>query len=299
MAGGKPKKGGSSPSGKKKKSKKGGYLLYVLGVASLVFFAGIIYLSLKKTEKRAPEKVTALPEHREQRTVSDLPERPIKSLRPKIAILIDDMGNSKKVDDAVLSINAPLTIAVLPLLKESRRTAESANSSGKEVLLHLPMEPQDYPRSNPGQGALFTSMDDIAIVTQLYEDIKSVPGIKGVNNHMGSRFTEDKEKMRIVLKQLKDNDLFFIDSKTSPRSKNDKMAREIGIKAAARDVFLDNEQNEGYINEQIKVLKGTAVKNGYAIGIGHPHPETLAALKKALPEIQKDFDIVHASELTK
>ena len=152
MSGVKPKKEGASPSGKKRKNKKGGHLWYILGVASLVFFAGIIYLSFKKTGHRAPEKVTVLPEHREKRKISDQPERPISVLRPKIAIMIDDLGNSKKVDNAVLSINAPLTIAILPLLNESRRTAERASSIGKEVLLHLPMEPQDYPAANPGRG---------------------------------------------------------------------------------------------------------------------------------------------------
>lgn len=294
----KPKKQGA-PAPKKQKKKKGGYLWVILGVASIVFFAGIIYLSWEKPSVRKAEKGAVPPEQMEAKTAPPAPEKPAIEPRPKIVIMIDDMGNSKKVDDEVLSIDAPLTVAVFPLLSESRRTAEIANSNGKEVLLHLPMEPKDYPKSNPGRGALLTSMDDIAIVTQLYEDIKSVPGIKGINNHMGSKFTEDKDRMRIVLMQMKDKDLFFVDSKTSPKSHNEKMAREIGIKAASRDVFLDNEQNEGYIEGQIQTLKMMAVKHGSAIGIGHPHPATIAALKKAIPEIQKEFDIVHASEIVR
>lgn len=288
----KEKKSSSDSTPKKPKKKKGGYLWMVLAIASVVLISGIVYLSWER-----PAKIIEEPEVSE--TVLPSTEPPKKEGRPKIAIIIDDIGNSRKNDDAVLSIDAPLTLSVLPLLPGSEKIAEKAASNGKEVMLHLPMEPHDYPQANPGKGALFTNMDDIAIITQLYEDIKSVPGIKGVNNHMGSKFTEDGERMRIVLKQLKEKDLFFIDSKTSPRSRSDKTAREMGIKAAARDIFLDNEQNEGYIAGQIEDLKKIARRRGLAIGIGHPYPETIAALEKAIPKIKKDFDIVSASELVR
>lgn len=288
----KEKKSSSDSTPKKPKKKKGGYLWTVFAIASVVLISGIIYLSWERPSKISEE--TEVPE-----IVPPFTEPSKKKGRPKIAIIIDDIGNSRKNDDAVLAIDAPLTVSVLPLLPESKKIAEKAGSNGKEVMLHLPMEPHDYPQANPGKGALFTNMDDIAIVTQVYEDIKSIPMLKGVNNHMGSKFTEDRERMRIVLKQLKDKGLFFIDSKTSPRSRSDKTAREMGIKAAARDIFLDNEQNEGYIAGQIEELKKIARKRGAAIGIGHPYPETIAALEKAIPKIKKDFDIVSASELVR
>jgi polysaccharide deacetylase 2 family uncharacterized protein YibQ len=294
----KQRKGGSDTP-KKSKKKKGGYPWVILGIAFLVLFSGIIYLSWERPaeERKAEVKVK---EELEKPTIVPPPqEEPAKKIKPRIAIIIDDLGNSKEVDDEVLSIDAPLTVAVLPLLPGSKKTAESASSNGKEVMLHLPMEPLDYPQANPGQGALFTSMDDIAIVTQLYEDIKSVPGAVGVNNHMGSRFTEDRERMRIVLKQIKDHGLYFIDSKTSPKSRNGNMAREIGLKSASRDVFLDNGQDEDYIAGQIEELKSIARKKGSAIGIGHPHPETIAALRKAIPEMNNEFEIVPASKLVK
>lgn len=291
----------SSPAGKPKKSKKrkGGYLWSILGTAFLVLLSGIIYLSWQKPAEERKVEVKVKEELEKPAIVTPPQEKPAKEARPRIAIIIDDLGNSKKIDDEVLSIDAPLTLAVLPLLPESKNIAETANSNGKEVILHLPMEPHDYPRANPGKGALFTSMDDIAILTQLYEDVNSVPGVKGVNNHMGSKFTEDGERMRIVLKQIRDSGLYFIDSKTSPKSRNGSMAREVGLKAASRDVFLDNEQNEDYIDGQIKELKSIARRRGFAIGIGHPHPATIAALKKAIPDIEKEFEIVPASSLVK
>lgn len=288
----KEKKSSSNSTSKKSKKKNGGYLWTVLAIASIVLISGIVYLSWER-----PAKISEEPEVPE--TVPPSTELPKKEGRPKIAIIIDDIGNSRKNDDAVLAIDAPLTVSVLPLLPESKKIAEMAASNGKEVMLHLPMEPHDYPQANPGKGALFTNMDDIAIITQVYEDINSVPGIKGVNNHMGSRFTEDRERMRIVLKQLKDKGLFFVDSKTSPRSRSDKTAREMGIKAAARDIFLDNEQNEDYVAGQIEELKKIARRRGSAIAIGHPHSETIAALEKAIPKIKRDFEIVPASELVK
>lgn len=288
----KEKKSSSDSTPKKSKKKKEGYLWTILAIASIVLISGIVYLSWER-----PAKIVERPEVPE--TPHPPTELPKKEGRPKIAIIIDDIGNSAKNDDAVLSIDAPLTLSVLPLLPESAKIAEKAGSNGKEVMLHLPMEPHDYPQANPGKGALFTNMDDIAIVTQVYEDIKSIPMIKGVNNHMGSKFTEDRERMRIVLKQLKDKGLFFIDSKTSPRSRSDRMAREMGIKAAARDIFLDNEQNENYIAGQIEALKKIARKRGSAIGIGHPHPETIVALKKAIPGLKSEFNIVPASKLVR
>lgn len=295
----KDKKSSSGSKPKKPKRKKGGFPWAVLGIAFLVLLSGIVYLSWERPSEKKKVEVKVKEEPEKPAIVTPPVEKPVKESRPKIAIIIDDLGNSKKLDDEVLSIDAPLTLSVFPLLQGSKKIAENGGSNGKEVMLHLPMEPHDYPQANPGNGALFTSMDDIAIITQLYEDMNSVPGIKGVNNHMGSRFTEDRERMRIVLKQIKDRGLYFIDSKTSPQSKSDKMAREIGLKAGARDVFLDNEQDEGYILGQIEELKKIARNRGSAIGIGHPHPATIAALKKAVPDLEKEFEIVPASRLVK
>ncbi len=297
----KEKKSSSGSKPKKPKRKKGGSPWAIMGIALLVLISGIVYLSWQKPSEKGKEKV-AVKAQKEPEKVATVPppvKKPAKDARPRIAIIIDDLGSSKKIDDEVMSINAPLTLSVFPLLQGSKKIAEMGVSDGKEVMLHLPMEPHDYPQANPGQGALFTSMDDIAIITQLYEDINSVPGIKGVNNHMGSKFTEDRERMRIVLKQVKERGLYFIDSKTSPQSKSDKMAREMGLKAGARDVFLDNEQDEGYILGQIEKLKKIARNRGSAIGIGHPHLATIAALKKAVPDMEREFEIVHASDLVK
>ncbi|MBF8250753.1 MAG: yibQ [Deltaproteobacteria bacterium] len=286
---------------RKPKKKNRGNLWIIIGIAFVVLLSGIVYLSWERPSAKKKEREAKQQETRKPETIippSELPKKE-KEARPRIAIIIDDLGNSKRVDDEVLAIDAPLTVSVFPLLSDSKNAAEKASSNGMEVMLHLPMEPHDYPNANPGEGVLLTSMDDIAIITQLYEDIKSVPGIKGVNNHMGSKFTEDVEKMRIVLMQLKDKGLYFVDSKTSPRSKSDKTAREMGLRAGARDVFLDNQQDEDHIIGQIEELKKIARKHGSAIGIGHPYPVTIAALKKAIPGVEKEFNIVHASEIVR
>lgn len=312
----KQKKSGSGGAPQRSRKKKGGYLWTVLGIAFLVLLSGIVYLSWERPSPKKKEVVHRReepkpkepaknegPEKKEEpkkHLASLIPAKPpIKGKRPRIAIIIDDLGNSKGVDNDVLAIGAPLTVSIFPLHHDSKEIAEKAYSKGMEVMLHLPMEPHDYPKSNPGEGALLTNMDDIAIITQLYEDLKSVPNIKGVNNHMGSRFTEDDARMRIVLKQLKDKGLFFIDSKTSHRSSSEKIARDMGMKAAARDVFLDNEQTEVDIEVQIKKLEETARRHGSAIGIGHPYPATIAELKKILPRLQEEFELVPASQLVR
>jgi len=294
----KKSRSGGGPQRKSKKKNRGNPWI-ILGIAFVVLLSGTVYLSWEKTSGKKKEREAKQEETRKPEAVIPPLELPKKEARPRIAIIIDDLGNSKRVDDEVLAIDAPLTVSVFPLLSDSKNAAEKASSNGMEVMLHLPMEPLDYPKSNPGEGVLLTSMDDIAIITQLYEDIKSVPGIKGVNNHMGSKFTEDLEKMRIVLMQLKDKGLYFVDSKTSPRSKSDKTAREMGLRAGARDVFLDNQQDEGHIIGQIEELKKIARKHGSAIGIGHPYPVTIATLRKAIPGVEKEFNIVHASELVR
>src|SRR4030065_564447 len=293
----KQKKSAPGGSPRKSKKKKGGSLWIILGIAFVVLLSGIVYLSWERTSGKKKERGAKQEETKKPETVTPPSELPKKEARPRIAIIIDDLGNSKKVDDEVLSIDAPLTVSVFPLLSDSKNAAEKASSNGMEVMLHLPIEPHDYPMANPGEGVLLTDMDDIAIITQLYEDIKSVPGIKGVNNHMGSKFTEDVERMRIVLMQLKDKGLYFVDSKTSPRSRSDKTAREMGLRAGARDVFLDNQQDEDHILRQIEELKKIARKHGSAIGIGHPYPVTIATLRKVIPGVEKEFNIVHASEL--
>ncbi len=218
----------------------------------------------------------------------------------RIAIVIDDMGYDMKTLEEILALDAPVTIAVLPHLTHSRRIAERAHLEGMEVLLHLPMEPKDTTAHSPGDGALFTHMDEREIRLMVEADLDSVPHITGVNNHMGSKFTEDTEKMKFVFMVLKERGFFFVDSKTTGRSVAEGLAKKMGLPVASRDVFLDNERDRDYIRGQIEKLKTIAKRRGEAIGIGHPYPETIATLKEVIEELQNDgIELVRVSELTR
>ncbi|MBN2707047.1 MAG: divergent polysaccharide deacetylase family protein [Deltaproteobacteria bacterium] len=200
--------------------------------------------------------------------------------RPRLAVVIDDLGLSLSSAAEFAAISLPLTFAVLPRLENSRRVAEYLLERRCDIILHLPMEPRDYPDVDPGPGALFCAMDEKQLRSVLLENLASVPGIIGVNNHMGSRLTANPVKMKMVMRALRDRDLFFLDSLTIAGSCAYEEAQAAGIPALRRDVFLDNLRDEQHILLQLQTLLTVAEIRGTAIGIGHPYAETAAALKK-------------------
>ncbi len=216
----------------------------------------------------------------------------------RVAIVIDDMGYDLLILDEILQIVAPITISVLPHLSYSVLVAERANKAGREVILHLPMEPHDYPEKCPGSGALFLQMNRGEIVDQLEENIMDIPYISGANNHMGSKFMEDEEKVEIVLDQLKKKGLFFLDSLTTKNSKGIQVARKIGLRHVGRDIFLDNNCD---FEETLDILNRIAEKHNEwntIVIIGHPHESTIQAIKKALPIFRnRKIRIVPLSDL--
>jgi polysaccharide deacetylase 2 family uncharacterized protein YibQ len=216
------------------------------------------------------------------------PPQPLRPSIPRIAIVVDDLGLDKWVAEEFLLLDAPLTFSILPLQPSSRRIAHRAHAEGREIILHLPMEPRGYPLKNPGTGALFISMDDRELLHQLRKDLEAVPYIAGVNNHMGSRFMEHGEKVRLVLRELKQKKLFFLDSRTTSKSQGCRIAQELALRVDTRDLFLDNESNEEDTTLQLKELISIARDHGTAIGICHPYPSTLTALKKMIPQIQAE-----------
>ncbi len=257
-------------------------------VVALVMFAvgvvaGAVWLALT-TEPPRPAKREALTPG-PSKTTEPQPE----ALGPRVAIVIDDLGGDLEDVRALLELPQPLTFAVLPKLAYSRETAEAASRAGKDVLLHLPMEPMDYPAKNPGPGALLRSMSAEAMKAVLAEDLEDVPHSIGVNNHMGSRLTEDEEVMHLVLSFLKERNLFFLDSYTTPRSVVESVARRLELPTASRHVFLDHVANDpDYVAGQLGRLVATAKRHNAAIGIGHPRPATIAALKSHLPKLAEE-----------
>jgi len=216
-----------------------------------------------------------------------------------IAIVIDDLGQDIKQAKEVFALSEKVTVAVMPGLAQSKNIANLAKQSGNEVLLHMPMEPLKNHEKTETPGTLSADMTPMAFLTTVSEDVDSVPGAVGVNNHEGSALTENKEAMKFLMAELKTRNLFFLDSLTNAKSVAYATAIEFGMKAARRDVFLDNEgDNPAYIRKQLDELVEIARSRGKAIGIGHPHPATLGELRKWLAETDSQgIEIVPVSRL--
>jgi len=225
------------------------------------------------------------------------PPPPVKDHTPKIAIIIDDIGYDKKIAIALCDLDPNITFSVLPFSPFGKYISEKLYAKGAQLMLHLPMEPVKYPKVDPGPGAILSSMPPDTLLDQLKKDIKDVPYIVGVNNHMGSRLTAHPDQMNQIFTILKKENLFFIDSRTSPKSQCKASARLLRLRFAQRDVFLDNVQDPDYIIGQFGKLIVLAKKHGFAIGIGHPYKSTLEALSKELPRFKNKVKIVRASTL--
>jgi polysaccharide deacetylase 2 family uncharacterized protein YibQ len=225
--------------------------------------------------------------------VMPLPEKPL----PRVAIIIDDMGYDRSMAEKFLDLDAVLTFSILPHSPLQKRIAYAAQKKGVEILLHLPMEPLEYPKVDPGPGTLLTTMTPDELIRQLEEDIDAVPFAKGVNNHMGSRLTAESSQLYQVFSVLKQKGLFFIDSRTTAESVARPSARLFQIPFAQRDVFLDNSQDAESIRGQIRQLIAIANRNGQAVGIAHPHRITYNVLREMLPELKENVQLVPASSV--
>lgn len=227
------------------------------------------------------------------------PEAALPDTRPRVAIIIDDIGDSIEMAEKFFNLDAALTFAILPHSRHPREIAEAAVSRGCQVMLHLPMEPNEYPRIDPGPGSLLTRMTPDERIRQLKINLDAVPNIQGVNNHMGSKMTAMFDQMNQVFSVLKKRDLFFIDSRTTAASQCRSSARLFNIAFAERDVFLDHVLQREAIFKKIEELMQVAEINGAAVAIGHPHPLTYEVLKAALPEVKRQVRVVPASALVK
>lgn len=213
----------------------------------------------------------------------------------RCAIIVDDMGPTMEAAEALAGIDADLTFSVLPGTRYTQKVARFLHRRGKEVLLHLPMQGNG---KDPGPGAILQGMEPSRISEILKQDMESVPYIAGVSNHMGSVITADPEVMRLIIGDLKNKGLFFVDSLTTSKSVCAAVAQELEVPFIARDVFLDNEQNSPYITSQMEKLVEVSLKYSNAVGICHPHQETIAVLQREIPRMKRlGIEIVKVSVL--
>ena len=216
----------------------------------------------------------------------------------KAAIIIDDLGLDLGVARRFWELEIPVTLAILPYQNDSQAIAHEAAQHGMEVLLHLPLQPREYPAVNPGAGALLLSMGREEIQAEMAAQLDSLPSCVGVHSHMGSLFTEQEEPMGWVLSVVGERRLFFVDSLTTPDSVARGVARGVGVPFVQRTHFLDVGKTEASIIRQLCRLVEAAVQEGGAIGVAHPSEETLAALPKVVAAFaEKRVRIVPVSEL--
>ena len=230
------------------------------------------------------------------------PDKPITKLRqlpgdhpPIVAIVIDDIGYDRRIANRMLSLDAPLTFSVLPHGPHSIQFASEARAKGHEIMLHLPMEPNEFPEINPGPGALLTQMSPDEFIGQLNSNLDLIPGLKGVNNHMGSGISKSPEHMRQIFSVLKKRGLYYIDSRTTAETVARPSARLLKLPFAERDIFIDHVEDEKFIRSQLKILIQRAQEQGYAVGIGHPHEVTHRVLTEYLSLLKEKVALVPAS----
>jgi polysaccharide deacetylase 2 family uncharacterized protein YibQ len=221
--------------------------------------------------------------------VSLVPSEPSSPpLRPRVAFLLDDAGGHPQEVDRAVQIGRPVALAILPGLPYSAELARRASEAGLEVLLHLPMEPLDPEKARAmGPGGVYGEMSEEEIVRVVRSNLDQLPGVVGVNNHMGSRGTSDPRVMRAVLGVVRERGLFFVDSRTSPQSVAEQVAEDLKVPIVVRSVFLDNDPAPEAIRREVWRAVALARKRGSALAIGHINrPHTAEVLREMVREIE-------------
>lgn len=216
--------------------------------------------------------------------------------KPRIAIIIDDIGYNRKAGEKAVNLPGAITYAVIPFTPFGRKLAEQAHAANKEVILHLPME------STNGQkldiGGITTRQSKWEVKDRLNNSLNNLPFAVGFNNHMGSMLTADEKAMTWIMEEVADTPLFFIDSMTNPHSIAYETANAFGVPSLRRDVFLDADPSPERIEKAFQQLLRIAKRMGSAIAIAHPYPTTLEFLHSTLPEFDSHgVKLVSVSEL--
>ncbi len=290
----------AKPKKRIRRNKHSRHIIFIL----VLLIAGTLFLfkdfSRDKVSERIPETARpgrvgkyALPEKDKKRAMPVLPVKPARLL-PSIAIVIDDLGPNKKAAEKILTLNAPLTLSILPQEVYSSWIAGEGHRLGLDVIVHIPLQAKKPLRL--GNGGLYLQMSKKEIVRTLAKDFDSVPHMIGMSTHMGSAFTEDKRVMNILVSELKKRRLFLLDSITTPKSLGLEVSKSLGVRAIRRDVFLDDSNDPADIKFQWNRMLKIASKKGFAVVQGHPRKNTIEFLKKTLSD-NNDVEVVPLSEL--
>ena len=230
---------------------------------------------------------------------SEPPSEPLPAIErgeALVSLVIDDLGRSVETIAQLSALGVEISYSVLPFEIRTPQVVSDLRKRGAEILLHLPMEADGA--ADPGPGSLLRSMDGEELRRRTREALAAVPGAVGANNHMGSALSADGVALEPVLVELRAHGLFFLDSRTSADSVGFQLARELGVPAAERRVFLDREIDRDEIRVQFRRLLDQAAENGSAIAIGHPYEETLEVLREEIPRARKaGFRFVPVSSL--
>ncbi|MBI3440522.1 MAG: divergent polysaccharide deacetylase family protein [Proteobacteria bacterium] len=218
---------------------------------------------------------------------------PSPSSKPMIAIVIDDVGvDQKRSARAVNELNAAVTLSYLAYSSHVLQQVAAAKAHGHEIMLHLPWE-ADNAKEDPGPNHLSVSMSTEQIQKNLLANLDGFTGYVGVNNHMGSRFSRYRPGLELVMAELQKRHVFYLDSKTTPNSIAEKVAREYNVPTTHRDVFLDHDENSKMVRTSLEEVEAIARRKGSAVAIGHPKDPTLAAVEAWLPTLEtKGFQLV-------
>jgi uncharacterized protein len=220
--------------------------------------------------------------------------------RPQIAVVIDDLGVDRERAARTIRLPGPLTMAWLPYAHDLAQQTGAARRAGHELLVHVPMDPQDRTVTDPGPNALLVGLAPDELQRRLVWNLSQFDSYVGINNHMGSRFTADAQSLAPVMAELKRRGLLFLDSRTSARSAAVPAAHLQGVPVVARDVFIDHDAAAEAVHAALAQVEQVARRNGHAVAIGHPRDTTIEALAAWLPLLEKrGFRLVPLSALVR
>lgn len=269
---------------KNKKKRRSPIKLFLFSLIALTFLSIFFIWKFPPREIKEPRQIMRFP----------MP----KLTSPAVALIIDDGGYNIENIKEILALGKPITYAILPYAPYTQEVALLAYHKGNEVILHLPMEPKEKEGLPVEKIMLRNGMPPERIKMIIQNALRQVPHARGINNHMGSKATEDPRIMKVLMNVLKEEGMFYVDSGTSPNSVGPELAQENGVPFARNDRFIDHDKDVTSIKQAIRQSLKKAQKKGKVVLIGHPYPETKQAIQEIIPEIEKlGMRFVFASEV--